>query len=74
MLSNKKNIIIVDELILNLDKKSIGVLEDMFKRYEGVLLLIFYDRCFLDELCIIILELEDGKLKVYKGNYIDYLM
>ncbi|CCL38680.1 ABC-F type ribosomal protection protein CplR [Clostridioides difficile] len=73
-LSNKKNIIIADEPTSNLDKKSIGVLEDMFKRYEGALLLISHDRRFLDELCTTILELEDGKLKAYKGNYTDYLM
>ncbi|HBF5149442.1 TPA: ABC-F family ATP-binding cassette domain-containing protein [Clostridioides difficile] len=73
-LSNKKNIIIADEPTSNLDKKSIGVLEDMFKRHEGALLLISHDRRFLDELCTTILELEDGKLKAYKGNYTDYLM
>ncbi|PBG49216.1 ABC-F type ribosomal protection protein CplR [Clostridioides difficile] len=73
-LSNKKNIIIADEPTSNLDKKSIGVLEEMFKRHEGALLLISHDRRFLDELCTTILELEDGKLKAYKGNYTDYLM
>lgn len=73
-LSNKKNIIIADEPTSNLDKKSIGVLEDMFKRHEGALLLISHDRRFLDELCTTILELEDGKLKACKGNYTDYLM
>lgn len=73
-LSNKKNIIIADEPTSNLDKKSIGLLEDMFKRHEGALLLISHDRRFLDELCTTILELEDGKLKAYKGNYTDYLM
>ena len=70
----QKNIIIADEPTSNLDKKSIGVLEDMFKRHEGALLLISHDRRFLDELCTTILELEDGKLKAYKGNYTDYLM
>lgn len=73
-LSDKKNIIIADEPTSNLDKKSIGILENMFKRYEGALLLISHDRRFLDELCTTILELEDGKLKAYKGNYTDYLM
>lgn len=48
-LSNKKNIIIADEPTSNLDKKSIGLLEDMFKRHEGALLLISHDRRFLDE-------------------------
>ncbi|KPI50744.1 ABC transporter [Clostridioides difficile] len=73
-LSDKKNIIIADEPTSNLDKKSIGILEDMFKRHKGALLLISHDRRFLDELCTTILELEDGKLKAYKGNYTDYLM
>lgn len=73
-LSDKKSIIIADEPTSNLDKKSIGILENMFKRYDGALLLISHDRRFLDELCTTILELEDGKLKAYKGNYTDYLM
>lgn len=73
-LSDKKSILIADEPTSNLDKKSIGILENMFKRYEGALLLISHDRRFLDELCTTIVELEDGKLKVYKGNYTDYLM
>ncbi|MFL8674456.1 ABC-F type ribosomal protection protein CplR [Clostridioides sp. GD02404] len=73
-LSDKKSILIADEPTSNLDKKSIGILENMFKRYEGALLLISHDRRFLDELCTTIVELEDGKLKAYKGNYTDYLM
>ncbi|MGO1041516.1 ABC-F type ribosomal protection protein CplR [Clostridioides difficile] len=72
-LNNKKNIIIADEPTSNLDKKSIDILENMFKRHKGALLLISHDRRFLDELCTTILELESGKLKAYKGNYSDYL-
>ena len=48
-------------------------LEDMLKNYNGALLLVSHDREFLDSLCNNIVEIEDGKIKVYKGNYSTYL-
>lgn len=73
-LSENKKLIIADEPTSNLDGKSIKVLEDMLKDYKGALLLVSHDREFLDCLCNNILEIEDGKIKIYKGNYSTYLI
>lgn len=73
-LSKNKKLIIADEPTSNLDEKSIGYLEESFKKYKGAIFLVSHDREFLDSICNIIVELEDGKLKVYKGNYSKYLV
>jgi len=72
-LSENKKLIIADEPTSNLDGKSIKILEDMLKNYNGSLLLVSHDREFLDSLCNNILEIDDGKIKIYKGNYSMYL-
>ena len=72
-LSENKKLIIADEPTSNLDGKSIKVLEDMLKNYKGALLLVSHDREILDSLCNTIVQIEDGKIKVYKGNYSKYL-
>lgn len=72
-LSENKKLIIADEPTSNLDGKSIKVLEDILKNYNGSLLLVSHDREFLDSLCNNIIEIDDGKIKIYKGNYSTYL-
>ncbi|SFD24800.1 ABC-F type ribosomal protection protein CplR [Clostridium uliginosum] len=72
-LSENKKLIIADEPTSNLDSKSIKVLEDMLKNYKGALLLVSHDREILDSLCNTIVQIEDGKISVYKGNYSKYL-
>jgi macrolide transport system ATP-binding/permease protein len=72
-LSENKKLIIADEPTSNLDANSIKILEDMLKSYKGALLIVSHDRDFLDSLCNTILQIEDGKIKVYKGNYSKYL-
>ncbi|TPE20589.1 ABC-F type ribosomal protection protein CplR [Clostridium perfringens] len=72
-LSENKHLIIADEPTANLDERSIETLENMLKNYNGSLLLVSHDRRFLDSLCNTIIEIEDGKIKAYKGNYSKYL-
>ncbi|MDS0525273.1 ABC-F type ribosomal protection protein [Clostridium sp. SHJSY1] len=72
-LKEKKELIIADEPTSNLDQHSIEVLEEMLKQHNGAILLVSHDRRFLDDLCDTIVEIEDGKMKVYKGNYETYL-
>ncbi|WP_404988545.1 ABC-F type ribosomal protection protein CplR [Clostridium culturomicium] len=72
-LSENKKLVIADEPTSNLDRGSIKVLEDMFKAHRGAMLLVSHDREFLDALCNIIIEIEEGKLKFYKGNYSKYV-
>ncbi|CUP08296.1 MULTISPECIES: ABC-F type ribosomal protection protein CplR [Clostridium] len=72
-LQENTSLIIADEPTSNLDSESIKKLDDMFKKYSGALLVVSHDRKFLDDVCNEIAEIEDGKLKVYKGNYSRYL-
>lgn len=72
-LSENKSLIIGDEPTSNLDTGSVKILEDMLGKYKGSLLLVSHDREFLDRLCNNIVEIEDGKLKLYKGNYSKFI-
>lgn len=67
------SLIIADEPTSNLDVESVKLLNKLFKKYKGALLIISHDRNFLDDLCNKIVEIEDGKLTIYNGNYSDYL-
>lgn len=68
----EKKLIIADEPTANLDKESINILESMLKKYNGAMLLVSHDRNFLDTLCNKIVEIDNGKLRVYNGNYTSY--
>ncbi len=72
-LKEKKKLIIADEPTSNLDQESIKILEKMLKNHNVALLLVSNDRQFLDSLCNTIVEIDEGKIKVYKGNYTTYL-
>lgn len=72
-LKEKKKLIIADEPTSNLDQESIKILEEMLRKHNGALLLVSHDRQFLDSLCNTIVEIDGGRIKVYKGNYTTYL-
>ncbi|AOT72112.1 ribosomal protection-like ABC-F family protein [Geosporobacter ferrireducens] len=67
-------IIFADEPTSNVDMEGIELMEKMFDDYKGALLVISHDRNFLDKLCNKIMEIEQGKIKIYNGNYSDYRM
>ncbi|MGI5839808.1 MAG: ribosomal protection-like ABC-F family protein [bacterium] len=66
------DIILADEPTGNLDLPGIQKLEDSLKNYGGAVLLISHDRALLDAVCGRILEIADGKITFYCGNYSDY--
>lgn len=72
-LSKRASLLLADEPTANLDMDSIKLLEEELKEYNGAILLVSHDRELLDNLCNKIWELEDGQVKVYAGNYSDYL-
>ena len=72
-LSENKSIIIADEPTSNLDVLSIEKLIRELKKYKGSLLVVSHDRNFLDEICNKIVEIENGKINLYKGNYSRYM-
>lgn len=66
------NFLLLDEPTNNLDIASAEVLEDALSEFEGTLLVISHDRYFLDRVVDRIVELDDGTLTDYIGNYSDY--
>lgn len=64
--------IFADEPTSNVDMEGIELMESRFEEYRGALLMISHDRSFLDKLCNKILEIENGKIKIYHGNYSEY--
>ena len=71
-LSQKSLLIFADEPTSNIDMEGIELLENQFLEFQGGLVLISHDRSFLDKLCNKIIEVENGKIKVYPGNYSNY--
>ncbi len=64
-------LLLADEPTTNLDYKGIELLTQKLSRFD-TLVLISHDRRLLDSLCNKILEIQDGKLKLYSGNYSSY--
>lgn len=73
-LSKRPDILLADEPTTNLDTVHIEKLERQLKRLQGAIVIVSHDRAFLDSLCTVIWELQDGKIKEYKGNYSDYVV
>jgi len=70
---SKDNVLIIgDEPTSNLDSEGIELLQKELKRFDGAILIVSHDREFLDEVCNSILEVENGGIRLYKGNYTKY--
>lgn len=72
LMLSKANFLLLDEPTNNLDIPSAEVLETALEDFEGTVLVISHDRYFLDRVVDRIIELEDGTLTEYVGNYSDY--
>jgi len=66
-------LLIMDEPTNHLDVSMIEWLEDYLGAAKVTLLLVTHDRYFLDAVCNEIVEIDEGKVYVYKGNYNYYL-
>jgi len=67
------DLLILDEPTNHLDYDTIEWLEQYLMRYSGSLLFVTHDRYFLDRITNRILELDNGKLYSYAGNYTKFL-
>ncbi len=72
-LLEKPDLLILDEPTNHLDLDMIEWLEAFFAKEKMTLLLVTHDRYFLERVCNEIIELDQGKLYTYKGNYAYYL-
>lgn len=72
-LINKSDLLILDEPTNHLDNESIDWLEQYLNKRKGALLMITHDRYFLDRVTNGILELDNGSLYSYTGNYSTFL-
>ncbi|MGB5355691.1 MAG: ABC-F family ATP-binding cassette domain-containing protein [Eudoraea sp.] len=73
VLLNEPDLLILDEPTNHLDLEMIEWLEDYFKNKKVTLFMVTHDRYFLERVCNEILELDQGQLYTYKGNYAYYL-
>ena len=72
-LINKPDLLILDEPTNHLDLEMIEWLEAFFAKENITLFMVTHDRYFLERVCNEIIELDEGKLYSYKGNYSYFL-
>lgn len=73
LMLSESNFLILDEPTNHLDIISKEILEDALNAYEGTVLYVSHDRYFINRTASRILELKDGGLTSYLGNYDYYL-
>ena len=73
VLLKQPELLILDEPTNHIDLEMIEWLESYFSKEKITLLMVTHDRYFLERVCNEIIELDQGKLYSYKGNYSYYL-
>ena len=73
VLINKPDVLMLDEPTNHLDLEMIEWLETFFAREKITLFMVTHDRYFLERVCTEIMELDQGELYRYKGNYSYFL-
>ena len=73
ILINKPDLLILDEPTNHLDLEMIEWLENYLQKEKITLFMVTHDRYFLERVCNEIVELDNGKLYRYKGNYSYFL-
>lgn len=72
-LLSEPELLLMDEPTNHLDADSVEWLQSYLNRYRGALLLITHDRYFLDKVTNRIIEIDQGDIYTYTGNYSYYL-
>jgi ATPase subunit of ABC transporter with duplicated ATPase domains len=73
-LFSKPDVLLLDEPTNNLDIHSIRWLERILNEYDATMIIISHDRHFLNQVCTHIADLDYQQLKVYPGNYDDFML
>ncbi|MDA0674299.1 MAG: ABC-F family ATP-binding cassette domain-containing protein, partial [Cyanobacteria bacterium] len=73
MLVRPANLLILDEPTNHLDIPAKETLEAALRQYDGTVLLVSHDRFFISQVANKIVEVRDGELRLYRGDYHYYL-
>ncbi len=73
LLLHPSNLLILDEPTNHLDLQSKDVLLEALKNYNGTLIFVSHDRYFIERLATMVLEIEDGRHRLFPGDYEYYL-
>ena len=73
MLLQPANLLILDEPTNHLDIPAKEMLENALKNYDGTALIVSHDRYFVSQVANKIVEIRDGELRLYRGDYRYYL-
>ena len=72
LLLTKPDILLLDEPTNHLDMTSITWLETYLLNYDGAVLIVSHDRYFLNRVVTKVIEIENGNLMIFQGNYSDF--
>jgi ATPase components of ABC transporters with duplicated ATPase domains len=72
LLCEEPDLLLLDEPTNHLDFETRAWLEEYLSSFKGAILAVSHDRFFLDNIADGICELDNGKLKRYKGNYTEF--
>ena len=73
VLATEAEFLIMDEPTNHLDIDAIEYLENYLKRSRCTLFMVTHDRYFLDRVCNTVMELDQGQIYIYKGDYENFL-
>ncbi|MDG2991425.1 ATP-binding cassette domain-containing protein [Candidatus Synechococcus calcipolaris G9] len=73
MLLQPVNLLILDEPTNHLDIPAKEMLEEALQHYEGTVILVSHDRYFISKAANKIVDIQDGQLRLYRGDYHYYL-
>jgi ATP-binding cassette subfamily F protein 3 len=73
MLLRPANLLILDEPTNHLDIPAKEMLEEALQNYDGTVIIVSHDRYFISQVANKIVEIREGELRLYRGNYHYYL-
>jgi ATPase subunit of ABC transporter with duplicated ATPase domains len=73
-LFSNPDVLLLDEPTNNLDINTIRWLENVLNERSSTMIIISHDRHFLNSVCTYMADMDYGELRVYPGNYDDYMV
>lgn len=74
LLLSKADLLLLDEPTNHLDISAVEWLEGFLSNFNGAFIIVSHDRYFLDKVTTKTIELENKKMRSYKGNYSEFLV